>query len=137
MFAVIGTLVFSAAAQAGPDLKIPESTFDFGRVPQLAVVTHGFWLKSTGDDTVRVVRIDPGCGCTEIPLSDSSLAPGDSVLLQIFLNTSRYLGYISKKPEIMTNVSDQPFGLRIYALAVADPEEFSFVHRPVPEPHAA
>ena len=47
-------------AAGAPRLEIPESIFDFGYVPQNAVISHVFWLKSTGDDTLRILNIKPG-----------------------------------------------------------------------------
>jgi hypothetical protein len=47
-------------ASAAPRLTMPESVFDFGFVPQNSTISHGFWLLSTGDDTLRIIRIKPG-----------------------------------------------------------------------------
>jgi hypothetical protein len=44
----------------GPKLSIPDSTFDFGNTPTVSTVSHTFWLYSTGDDTLRITRINPG-----------------------------------------------------------------------------
>ncbi len=44
----------------GPRLSIPDSTFNFGFVPQGAVISHTFWLHSTGNETVTIVKIVPG-----------------------------------------------------------------------------
>jgi hypothetical protein len=43
----------------GPRLTIPGRSFDFGYVPQHAIVSHEFWLHSTGDDSLRVLKINP------------------------------------------------------------------------------
>lgn len=47
-------------AEAQPVLEIPETEFDFGYVPQNAVISHGFWLKSVGTDTLKIVKVVPG-----------------------------------------------------------------------------
>lgn len=49
-----------ASASAAPRLSLPESTFNFGYVPQNAKITHGFWLHSTGEDTLKIIKIIPG-----------------------------------------------------------------------------
>ncbi|MCP4685926.1 MAG: DUF1573 domain-containing protein, partial [bacterium] len=64
-------VVLATGVLAGPKLEIKEATFDFGRISQNRILTHDFWLRSVGDDTVRVIRLWPGCGCTQIPLEDS------------------------------------------------------------------
>jgi hypothetical protein len=114
-------LAFSLAA-ADPKMEIPDHTFDFGRVVQRATVTHVFWIKSVGDDTLRILNISPGCGCTQIPPLDSSLAPGDSTQLEIILDTRTFRGYVSKTPIIWTNTYEARTRLNLHAEMVLDPK---------------
>ncbi len=44
----------------GPQLTIKQDSFDFGIVPQHAKVSHTFWLYSTGDQPVEILRVVPG-----------------------------------------------------------------------------
>jgi hypothetical protein len=54
-------LVLAAGlAQAAPHLTIKEPVFDFGYVPQHSKISHTFWLHSTGDDTLRILKVVPG-----------------------------------------------------------------------------
>ena len=53
-------LVFSGLAIAGPKLSMPQPEFDFGYVPQGAKISHDFWLYSTGDSTLRIIKVSPG-----------------------------------------------------------------------------
>ncbi len=104
IFALTATVAIAAStAVAGPNLAFSESSFDFGKVPQNATVSHAFWIHSTGDDTLRITKIVPGCGCTKAPVNDSVLAPGDSTKLEILFETRRYAGFVTKKPYIETN----------------------------------
>lgn len=41
-------------------LEIPEVEFDFGFVPQKAKVSHVFWLHAAGEDTLRILKVNPG-----------------------------------------------------------------------------
>lgn len=50
--------VESANAQAR--MVIPESTFDFGFVPQHSKISHDFWLHSAGTDTLKILKVRPG-----------------------------------------------------------------------------
>ncbi len=49
-----------SVAGAEPRMVIPESTFDFGYVPQHSKITHDFWLHSTGTDTLKILNVKPG-----------------------------------------------------------------------------
>ncbi len=44
----------------GPYLYLPDTTFDFGIVPQNSTVSHDFSLVSAGTDTVVIDRVNPG-----------------------------------------------------------------------------
>ncbi len=53
-------LLVIGAVQAAPRLVIPETTFNFGYVPQNSKVSHVFWLYSKGDDSVQILKVVPG-----------------------------------------------------------------------------
>ena len=52
--------IFAASASAAPRLTIKESVFDFGYVPQNSEISHTFWLHSTGDDSLKILKVVPG-----------------------------------------------------------------------------
>ena len=61
---VLGFILMAAllapATQAAPRLTIDNPVFEFGYVPQHSKVSHDFWLHSTGDDTLKVIKVVPG-----------------------------------------------------------------------------
>ncbi len=124
-FILAAMFMFSAASSlvAGPKLYIPETTFNFGKVPQRATVSHTFWLISNGDDTLRITKVVPGCGCTKAPLMDSVLAPGDSTAISIYFDSKSYRGFVSKKPYFETNISDDKVYLQIHTEILPEPEQ--------------
>ena len=52
--------VVAPPQQGSPELTIKEINFDFGSVPQASVISHRFWLYSTGTDTLHITQIVPG-----------------------------------------------------------------------------
>lgn len=59
--AVVAILcILAVSAMAAPRLTIKESTFNFGYVPQNSEISHTFWLYSTGDDSLKILRVVPG-----------------------------------------------------------------------------
>jgi hypothetical protein len=115
-------LAYTGRLYAGPAIEIPEPTFDFGRVCQNAKIAHIFWIKSVGDDTLRVTKVVPGCGCTQAPLRDSTIAPGDSTDLEIFFSTKSYRGPVSKRPYLVTNAGPDNVYVKISAQLEPEPE---------------
>ena len=58
--AALAMLLMAGATQAAPRLTIPEVAFDFGYVPQHSTISHKFWLISSGDDTLQILKVVPG-----------------------------------------------------------------------------
>jgi hypothetical protein len=105
MILLTALLLMSAMSSvlAAPRLVIPETTFNFGYVPQNSKITHVFWLYSTGDDSLQILKVIPGCGCTQAPLEKSGLSAGDSTRLEVIFDTKHYTDNITKRPRIETN----------------------------------
>lgn len=117
-----GLVLVAGVIFAGPKVKVTDDTIDFGRTPNNSIVTHTFWVKSVGDQPLRILKVDPGCGCTQMPLVDSVLKPGDSTPFDIVLSTKGYIGRITKRPSFVTNASPEPIYLKMYAEMVPDSE---------------
>jgi hypothetical protein len=43
-----------------PRISFSETFWDFGRTPQNSQVSHIFWIKNAGGDTLRILRVKPG-----------------------------------------------------------------------------
>lgn len=106
---------------AGPQLEVINPTINFGRVTQNKVVTSDVWVKSIGNETLKIITLFSGCGCTEIPLPDSTVEPGDSLRLPIRFSTERSVGLVSKRPTIQTNAANEVIALSILAEVLVDP----------------
>ncbi len=37
-----------------------ETEFNFGRLPPQSVVSHTYWIKNIGEDTLRIISVRPG-----------------------------------------------------------------------------
>jgi hypothetical protein len=115
-------LLITTQPSAESNLLIPESTFDFGLAPQKSKLTHVFWLKSTGDDSLIIDKIVPGCGCTKAPLDKSRIAPGDSARLEIIFDTRTSRSKVSKRPKIFVKGSDLPRSVQIMSTVMSNPD---------------
>lgn len=124
----ISLAVMSQTAWSGPKVSIPDATFNFGKVPQHVKISRTYWIKSLGDDTLRILTLVPGCGCTQIPLNDSVLAPGDSVSFEVQFNTQSYRGFVTKKPYLTTNAGTENVYVEFNAEVIVDSTQFQPVH---------
>lgn len=99
------TLAFTAmTALAAPPLEVRGATFDFGHVAFGSTVKHRVTMINHSDGLIKITRVNPGCGCTQIPLPKRDIAPGDSVTLELILDTSKIKpGLFHKAPMIFTD----------------------------------
>jgi len=57
---LVVVILLAGAAWSAPRLTIMESEFNFGFVPQHSKISHDFWLLSTGDDELKILKVVPG-----------------------------------------------------------------------------
>lgn len=121
----------SAKLSAAPRLSIAETSFDFGFSPQNAKLSHVFWLKAEGADSLKILKVVPGCGCTKAPLERNHLAGGDSTRLEIIFSTGKRSGQVSKSPSIQTNAGGPDQRVRIATHIVTRPDStYPIIIRP-------
>lgn len=96
-------LTFSLFAQ--PKIEfVGGNTYDWGSVkPIESPLKARTVIKNTGDEVLRIFRVEPGCGCTTAPLSNDYIQPGDTAILDIKLQIRNNRGKMNKKIDIYTN----------------------------------
>ena len=57
---ILAVLFLASQVFAVPKMVIPNDSFDFGFIPQDSKVSHVFWIKSVGDDSLKVLKVVPG-----------------------------------------------------------------------------
>ncbi|MCP4603444.1 MAG: DUF1573 domain-containing protein [Proteobacteria bacterium] len=122
MIAIAGLLWAADSVQAAPKLAIDTPEFHFGYTPQNAKVSHSFTLRSDGEDSLRIVKVIPGCGCTKVPLEKTELAPGEKTDMEVIFSSGRYHGRITKRPKIETNAAKAPANVIIHVDVVRRPD---------------
>jgi hypothetical protein len=118
----LSALVLGQTAGAVPHMGLPETEFAFGIVPQNTKITHRFYLKSDGTDTLKIEKVIPGCGCTQTPLEKNAVAVGDSTFVEIIFSTGSYTGNVLKTPSVQTNASAVTQALKFTANITTAPD---------------
>ncbi len=94
----------SKTPAAPAPLEVRGASFDFGHVPFGSTVKHRITLLNHGSELIKITRVNPGCGCTQIPLTKREIAPGDSAEIDLILDTSKIkTGLFHKVPMIFTD----------------------------------
>lgn len=115
-------LIFASALTAAPKLAFQHSYFDFGYAPQEAKLTHTFWIKSVGNEDLKITEVKTGCSCTKAPLTKRVIAPGDSTDLEVTFSTGRYKNRVLKKPTIYSNEGEEGRSATIIAHLFTNPD---------------
>lgn len=122
IIAAIAVIAGANSVCAAPRLTISEPAFDFGFVPQHSAICHKFWLLSTGDDSLKILNVIPGCGCTKAPLKTNLIAAGDSTELEVIFSTKSYRNRVTKTPTIETNEGPPNKRVTIHSTVVTRPD---------------
>ncbi len=102
---IFAFLIGSVNLFAQPQINFPNGTvLDWGIVrPKDHPLNGKVVIKNTGNDTLKIVNVQPTCGCTYAPLAKNLLTPGESTDLAITLSISNFEGPISKHIRIYSN----------------------------------
>lgn len=93
----------AALRQAGPRIRFATPLFDFGKVDAGAVVKHDFIFTNTGDATLEILDVKPGCGCTTTGTWDKRVEPGKTGAVPIVFNSAGFSGQVAKSVAVTCN----------------------------------
>jgi archaellum component FlaG (FlaF/FlaG flagellin family) len=83
--------VFTTSAQetTKPEtINLPETSFNFGKIPQGKPVTHIFVIENTGKDSLKLNNVQASCGCTTPEWSNAPIAPGQKTQIKVGYNSA-------------------------------------------------
>jgi hypothetical protein len=114
LYLLLALMIPSVAAFAqdskgtGAKIIVEETSFDFGYVPGGEVVSHSYFFLSGGTDSLKILNVKPGCGCTKAPLKKDVVAAGDSAEVELIFTSSRGgHGAVSKSAMVTCNDPDR------------------------------
>lgn len=105
-FVLLGIFLASVIlAEAQPRLVIEGGdTVNWGKVKMLeTLLKRKVIFRNTGTDTLKIIRVKPGCGCTTAPISKDNIEPGGIADLDITLTVPGHSGEIHKLIFINSN----------------------------------
>ena len=100
LFVVLG---LGAVAMAAPRISVDTPVYDFGEILEGLAVVHTFVLQNVGDEPLTIDDIQVSCGCTTTSLAKSTLAPGESVDLEVTFDTAGFSGKMAKNIYVESN----------------------------------
>lgn len=108
---------------ADPAMITNPHEFDFGWVPRQSSVMAEFWVKSTGNDTLRIVQVITSCDCASVSIDSTAVAPGDSALARYYWNTDTKQGFKDQYATFYTNtMAERPERMILKGVTVRVPD---------------
>mgnify|MGYP005839628193 CR=1 FL=1 len=134
LLACLLLLGLGLVAMAGPELAVEDPDYDFGTIGLGYMVKHTFNLQNTGDEQLELVYVRASCGCTTTALPTTSLAPGESVPLEVLVladhgttkNVSIYLH--TNAPDQYGNANDdrRDVDMKLYVRGAITPAKQAY-----------
>jgi hypothetical protein len=111
----------------GAKLAADQTVFNFGFIPAGESVGHSYYFLNKGSDSLKILKVQPGCGCTKAPLKKDVVAAGDSAEVELIFSASKgSKGPIVKAATVTSNDSDQPtLQITFKGTTYTDPESLS------------
>jgi hypothetical protein len=79
------------------------STRDFGEVFGGSTASRTVRIANSGSETLRILKIEPECGCTSASITSRVIAPNDTATMTIAFNSKSYYGKVEKKIAVASN----------------------------------
>lgn len=91
-----------------PRIRFATPIYDFGPVVSGAVVRHDFVFTNMGQAVLEISGVHASCGCTTAGEWTRRVAPGQTGIIPIQLNTAGFQGMVLKHVTITCNDPEQP-----------------------------
>jgi hypothetical protein len=107
-----------------PKAQIADDYWYFGHVPEGTKVVHDYWIRNVGGDTLHIVKVTPGCGCTGTRMTSDIIPAGDSARLRVIFDSKNIHGKVVKDVNVMTDDPENPYmTVRFFAVLTTDKPE--------------
>lgn len=115
--AVPGSIAPESAAATAPAILFASETCDLGSLVQGEQPVCDFTFANRGSAELRVLQVEPSCGCTSALLVAPALLSGESGAVRVVFDSSDFAGEVVKEVEVRSNDPVRPVvTLRVKAL---------------------
>jgi hypothetical protein len=101
--AAVGWLFAGAALASPPAIVFASETCDLGSIVQGEQPACEFPFANGGTEELRVLRLEPSCGCTTALLTSRVMQAGERGTLRVVFDSANFAGDVVKEVEVGTN----------------------------------
>ncbi len=109
---VIATVAFS---EKNP-FVFDKNEYNLGVLKEGRSLTFNIPLQNITGHPVKILSLEPSCGCTEATVINRSVGTGKAAIIRVTIDTAGKIGKILKTIEIMTDAASKPFILELRGL---------------------
>lgn len=120
LFVLITSLLFPVCANAQTGkATFKKTTHDFGEVAEGSTPVYTFEFTNTGNKPVKLLKVNPSCGCTTPEFSQAAVAPGKKGYIKVAYDTNGRVGIIDKSIAVLTDGNPEWISLYIKGMVIA------------------
>jgi len=93
---------------SGPIIEFDNTTYDFGRAAMGEKIQHTFAVTNTGNQTLQITNVHPGCHCTTVGDWTHLVEPGKTGGITLQFDTSGLNGTVQRTIDVFSNAKNQP-----------------------------
>ncbi|OGU29076.1 MAG: hypothetical protein A2X67_08775 [Ignavibacteria bacterium GWA2_55_11] len=102
--AIAASLLLPVLAAAQPKISVDKSEIDLGVIYRGATKNASFTIKNIGNEPLKILQVQPSCGCTAVKKPKDVLAPGESDMVEVEFSSASFRGRVdTKRVDILTN----------------------------------
>lgn len=109
------------APAAETKITFVELTHAFGKVVEGEIARYEFKFTNDGDKPLKLISVNPSCGCTSPKWPREEIAPGQSGVITVEYNSQGRPGAFTKYITVNSNGSSTPITLTISGDVIAEP----------------
>lgn len=97
------------------EMKFINKRFDFGDVSNDTLLIADFNFVNIGNNDLIIKYVNPDCTCTGFFLSNDTICPGDTAIIQLQLNTEDKHGFVKIYSTVRANTLTRFYKLTLTA----------------------
>ena len=105
----------SSVSEKKAKLELSTTSFDFGSIKKDSIYEGNVIITNSGNASLVIEKISPGCGCTTVNLSKEIVLPDDTCMLTFLYNTHNRIGKQDNFITILANTDSLIHILQINA----------------------
>lgn len=108
LFTFSAGLALLGYAGEGPEIIFSKDFHDFGVIEKGTKVTTTFEFQNTGKADLEISEVKVSCGCTSAALDKTVYKPGESGVVPVSFDSTRFSGTIHKTVTVKSNAANNP-----------------------------